>query len=591
MTWEIFKFELKYRWKRPATYIYFAIMFLLPFLAAAWDQLTIGGAAGQIKENAPHNISFMMLIVTAIPGLLLAAGIMGTPIIRDYEHKTSSLFFTTPITKFQYLTGRFLGSFLTALFVFSGIIFGMALGHLSPWVDPDKLLPFSLWNYLHPFIFIALPNLFIMSGIFFMGGALSKKMLVVFTQGVGILVLYIISSQFLSDLDSQTTAALMDPFAVGTHNHVSQYWTVAEKNSQVIPLEGLMLSNRLLWMAVSLLALILTYVFFDFSASKKSKKQKTATKSADEPARIASTTIIPQVTQHDGLATNIKQMFGMSWFYFKWIFKQVPFIAILAAGILIMLSNSQNWGKVYGIFRLPTTYSMLELIQTFNLFFIIIIVMYTGELIWKERDVKMNLIYDALPYPNFVTLAGKFFAMVYMFVTLLFILMVTAITVQAMSGYTDFQIGLYIKTLFSDTLSFLLLFTFLGFLFQSLTNHKFVGHAVFVLFFISTMIFGQLGIEHRMFQFGSTGLGNFSDMNGYGHYLPTFSWFNLYWFGFAGVLFAVALLFSTRGAETGFMMRLKKSRLRLTKPLLTFSLFSLMIFCLLYTSPSPRDRG
>lgn len=578
MTWEIFKFELKYRWKRPATYIYFAIMFLLPFLAAAWDQLTIGGAAGQIKENAPHNISFMMLIVTAIPGLLLAAGIMGTPVIRDYEHKTSSLFFTTPITKTQYLTGRFLGSFLTTVFVFSGMIWGMALGHLSPWVDPDKLLTFNLWNYLHPFFTLVLPNLFIMSGIFFMGGALSKKMLVVFTQGVGILVMYLISVQFLSDLESQTQAALMDPFAVGTHNFTTQYWTVAEKNSQVVPLTGLMLTNRLIWMGVSLLALILTYVFFNFSISRKSKKKKAVVKTDDQPTRIASSTLIPAVTQHDGLATNIKQMFGMSWFYFKWIFKQVPFLAILIAGIAIMLNNAQHWGKAYGIFKLPTTYSMLELIQSFNLFFIIIIVMYTGELIWKERDVKMNLIYDALPYPNFVTLAGKFFAMIYMFISLLIILMLTAMSIQAMSGYTDFQVGLYLKTLFSDTLSFLLLFTFLGFLFQSLTNHKFVGHAAFVLFFISTLIFGQLGIEHRMFQFGNTGLGSFSDMNGYGHYIPTFSWFNVYWFGFAGFLFTIALLFSTRGAETAFMVRLRKSRLRLTKPLLTFALFSLMVF-------------
>ena len=108
--------------------------------------------------------------------------------------------------------------------------------------------------------------------------------------------------------------------------------------------------------------------------------------------------------------------------------------------------------------------------------------MYTGELIWKERDVKMNLIYDALPYPNFVTLAGKFLAMVYMFISLLTILMLTGMAIQTMSGYTDFQVGLYVKTLFSETLSFLILFTFLGFLFQSLLNHKFVGHAVFVLF-------------------------------------------------------------------------------------------------------------
>ena len=121
-----------------------------------------------------------------------------------------------------------------------------------------------------------------------MGGALSKKMLVVFTQGVGILVMYLISVQFLSDMESQTTAALMDPFAVGTHNYSTQYWTVAEKNSQVVPLTGLMLTNRLIWMGLSLLALILTYIFFDFSASNKRKKKKAAVKTDSQPKRRAS---------------------------------------------------------------------------------------------------------------------------------------------------------------------------------------------------------------------------------------------------------------------------------------------------------------
>ena len=578
MLWEIFKFELKYRSKRPATYIYFFIMFLLPFLAAAWDDLTIGGASGQIKENAPHNIAFMMLIVSAIPGLMLAAGIMGVPVIRDYEHKTTSLFFTNPITKFQYLTGRFLGSFLTAAFVFSGMVWGMALGHLSPWVDPETLLPFEIGNYLHPFFTLILPNLFIMSGLFFMGGTLSKKLLVVFTQGVALLVGYMISTSFLSDLENQTMGALLDPFAMGVHDFVTQYWTVSEKNSQVIPLTGILLTNRLIWMGVSFLALLATYFFFDFSESKKSKKQKAVVKTTTAPSRIASQTIIPTVTQYDGFGTNIKQMFGMSIFYFKWIYKQIPFIAMVLAGIGILLVNAQHWGKVYGIFKLPTTYSMLELISGFNLFFIIIIVMYTGELIWKERDVKMNLIYDALPYPNFVTLTGKFLAMIYTFVLLLLVLMLTGIAIQASQGYTDFQVDLYIQSLFSETLSFLVLFTFLGFLFQSLVNHKFLGHAVFVLFFISTMVLSQMGIEHQMFHFGEAGLGRYSDMNGYGHYIPTFSWFSIYWFGLAGLLFVIALLFSTRGAETGFMMRLRKSKLRWSKSLVSFSLFSLFIF-------------
>ena len=594
MTWEIFKFELKYRWKRPATYIYFGIMFLLPFLAAAWDDLTIGGAAGQIKENAPHNISFMMLIVTAIPGLLLAAGIMGVPVIRDYENKTASLFFTNPITKFQYLTGRFLGSFVTAIFVFSGMVWGMVLGHLSPWPDPDNMQAFSLTHYIYPFFTLVLPNLFIMSGIFFMGGALSKKLLVVFTQGIALLVGYMVSLQIISDLDSQTMAALLDPFAMGTHNFATQYWTVAEKNGQMVQLEGILLTNRLIWMGVSLLSLILTYFFFSFSASRKGGKKKIAAKSSQAPTHISAQTPIPKVTQFDGFKTNISQMFGMSKFYFNWIRKQVPFIAIVLAGIGILITDAQYWGKYYDVFRLPTTYSMLELISEFNLFFIIIIVMYTGELIWKERDVKMNLIYDALPYPNFVTLAGKFLAMTYMFITLLAVLMLTGIAIQAASGYTNFELGLYIKTLFSETLSFLLLFTFLGFLFQSLVNHKFVGHAVFVLFFIATLIFSQLGLEHRMFQFGSGELGQYSDMNGYGHYVNPFSWFNLYWFGFAGLLFSVALLMSTRGAESGFMMRLRKSKLRFSKPLATFSLLAFMTFafsgCYIYYNTNVKNE-
>ena len=326
-------------------------MFLLPFLAAAWDDLTIGGAAGQIKENAPHNISFMMLIVTAIPGLLLAAGIMGVPVIRDYENKTSSLFFTTPITKFQYLTGRFLGSFAVALFVFSGMVFGMILGHLSPWPDPDNMQPFNLSHYIYPFFTLVLPNLFIMSGIFFMGGALSKKLLVVFTQGIALLVGYMVSLQIISDLDSQTTAALLDPFALGTHNFATQYWTVAEKNAQVVPLEGILLTNRLVWIGVSILSLLATYFFFNFSASKKASKKKVADLPKVSATQIASQTIIPQVTQYDGFKTNISQMFGMSWFYFNWIRKQIPFIAIVIAGIGILITDAQYWGKFYDVFR------------------------------------------------------------------------------------------------------------------------------------------------------------------------------------------------------------------------------------------------
>ena len=95
---EILKFELRYRVKRPATYIYFGILFVMCFVAATTDVVSIGGGVGQVKENAPINIATMMIIIS-IFGCLISSAVMGVAILRDFDHQTESIMFTTPIKK------------------------------------------------------------------------------------------------------------------------------------------------------------------------------------------------------------------------------------------------------------------------------------------------------------------------------------------------------------------------------------------------------------------------------------------------------------------------------------------------------------
>src|SRR5210317_1555355 len=106
MWYQIFLFELRYRKKRPATYIYFGIMFLLAFLTMTTDIVSIGGGIGLVKENAPTTIANMMVILSAFM-MMITSGIMGVGVLRDFEHNTESMLFTTPIKKFDYLAGRF----------------------------------------------------------------------------------------------------------------------------------------------------------------------------------------------------------------------------------------------------------------------------------------------------------------------------------------------------------------------------------------------------------------------------------------------------------------------------------------------------
>ena len=209
---EVIKFELKYRMKRPATYIYFALLFLIAFLSVTTDIVRAGGSGGKLMENAPTVIMTIMLFAMFL-GTFIASAIMGVPVLRDFEHSTASMVFTTPLTKNQYLAGRFIGSFVVLVLITSGILWGMMAGHGIPWpwMDQEKLQAFNSYHYFQPFLLFALPNLFFFSAIFFTGGTLGKKMVVVYAQAVILFMGYLIASSFLAELDNRNLGAILDP--------------------------------------------------------------------------------------------------------------------------------------------------------------------------------------------------------------------------------------------------------------------------------------------------------------------------------------------------------------------------------------------
>lgn len=576
---EFIKFEIKYRLSRPATYIYLALLLIMSFLATSTDIVRAGGSGGKVMENAPVILAtiqtFMMLF-----GVFIISAVMGVPVLRDFEHKTHSMIFTSPISKFNYLGGKFLGSFIVLVIIFSGILFGTMIGQAAPWPwhdFTDKLNPFSFAAYWNPFAVFILPNMFIFSAIFFAGGALGRNMVVVYAQGIILFMGYLVASQFLSELDNQDMASLMDPFGMGAMSVTSQYWTVSEQNSLFFEWAGLILQNRLLWMGIGLLTLVFTYWRFSFSLAGNAGKSilRRKTKEEKEVPLIS----IPTVEQIFGLKAELQQIKNLGWFYFRWIVKQGPFIFIALAGVIFIFVIAFLSGTAaYDIELYMTSSRALNLIGIFNLFFIIIVVFYTGEIVWKERDVKINLIYDALPYPNYVVLAGKFIGMLLMSITILAVLMICGILLQVIKGYPQIEWQVYFVGLFTDTLAVMVLYLILGLFIQAVVNHKFVGFGLMFLFYISFIVMSELGVEHNMFYYARASLGSYSEMNQYGHYVTAFSWFNVYWFGFAGLLYAAAILMSVRGLDTKFNVRIKLGGMRLNKVAVFSIALALFVF-------------
>ncbi len=87
---------------------------------------------------------------------------MGVAILRDFDHNTEAILFSTPmkrklITCLEDLADHSLFLFLFSVAYGSGMMTGFAVGKYVPWnVDwkTKELLPFSAWSYLQPFIFL-----------------------------------------------------------------------------------------------------------------------------------------------------------------------------------------------------------------------------------------------------------------------------------------------------------------------------------------------------------------------------------------------------------------------------------------------------
>ncbi|MBO6523374.1 MAG: hypothetical protein JJ971_06075 [Balneolaceae bacterium] len=530
--------------------------------------------------NAPVIIARTMGIVTAF-FMVVVSMVMGVSILRDFEHNMESLMFINPVQKSAYLGGRYLGSFVVLLGIFSALLIGTMLGDFMPWKDSETLIPFHFWNYLQPFLTVVLPTLFFGGSFFFVTGALSRKMMVVYAQGILFLILYIFTLQLAEGSGNQTSVTLLDPFSFQTIRELTEFWTPLEKNSQLVPFTGMLLYNRLIWITGGVLALIAGYSRFNFNVVRdKSSKKTSQTNGFKELLNEPSNLQIPTISIRFDIKTKIWQLIKHAAFYCKLILKESSFWVIAACAVATIFINSINLSTIYGVNSYPGTYLIIsELIELSIFFFLLIIIFYSGELIWKERDSKFDQIHDALPVSDFTSFAGKFIGLALILALLLLFMVSAGILFQTFEGYHNYDLRLYFMEFFAGIFVFLLLLTFLSFFFQSVLNNKYALHiGVAAFLFTGIGLLNQFGWSHPLYLFGGSFLPTFSEMNGYGHLLEPYFWIKAYWFSFSVMLFVMATLLMVRGTEIGFITRIKLAKQRFTKPLVRTALGAFLFF-------------
>jgi ABC-2 type transport system permease protein len=502
--------------------------------------------------NTPLSLLLLMMVGGYL-GTIITAAIAGRATYKDVEHQSTSFFFTVPISKAQYLGGRFLGAFLCVMVIYPGVALGAALAMNMPFIDATRVGPSMPMAYVSPYFTILLPNLIFTSSVFFALATLLRKMVPVYVGAVILVLGYLVASSITGNLDNKTIASLTDPFGGTAAGLLTEYWTIAEKNTRMVPLTGLFLWNRVLWTGIGVALLALTYVRFSFSEARAGKPKAPSDEQAPRPAPAQA----PTPTLDFSRRAAFGALLTLTRMQLRETVKNVFFLVIVLAAILFVIAVGHQADEIYGTKTWPVTYEVLEVVgSTFTLFIVVIIAFYSGELVWRERDAGLAAIFDALPVPRWVIFTSKLAALMLVQVLLLAVLMVAGVALQASKGYFHFELGQYAETLLLVRLPAFWFLCCMAMLVHVVVDNKYVGHFVVVLYVVVGLVLPILGLEHHLYRLGTLPRWTYSDMNGFGPFVAPIAAFTVYWAALAVVFAIVANALWVRGMEGAVKQRL-----------------------------------
>ncbi|MGO3182148.1 MAG: M1 family aminopeptidase [Aequorivita sp.] len=573
---EIYLFELKYRLRRPATYIYIFLMFIIPLLLSVFEK----SHTAQFT-NSPHSI-LNILAGMSIISLFFYAAIMGVAVYRDEEHKTAQTYFTFPISEKNYILGRFFGSFtivtIMNIAAVIGAIIGFGIGAFLERPDYGTYTSFNFTSYALPFLYLLTFNAFLIGSLFFCLMTFFKRMSILYLGGIVILILTMASGQLLATLDTQWLSVFVDPFGEKALSYITKYWTIEELNHTQLSFTGKFALNRVLWLGVGFLFFFFTLFKFSYKGFLSSSKKKSAKESKEA---YVPTTVIPKVIQQFNSKARRENLLSLSKIEFLSIVKETVFVILIVIGIIVAGFVAYQSNQIYGTPSLPLTrYMVAQISGGISLFSIIILVIYAGEAVYRTRQNKTFEFYDALPVSNITLYASKIIALIGVAVVLTLLNVVVGMLYQTFNGYFNYELGMSLTYNFTTIFPRYVMTVLLAFFIHVLVNNKFLGHFIVIIIYVGLPILMNLAFKtsNPLVIFGQTPGSFLSDLNGFGHYLYGKFWLNLYWLLITCILATIGIIFWNRGFYSSAKERFHIAKQRFSGKTLGLTLFFILAF-------------
>ncbi|NML21266.1 hypothetical protein HHL16_10305 [Pseudoflavitalea sp. G-6-1-2] len=521
---QLLKFELKYHF-RQLTFI----ASVLIFIVLGWIMSKGNFGSEELHKNAPYVINYIICLLSLF--VIFVSMVVGANVLlRDQASGMESLLFATPLKKIGWFAVRLVGFILAVFLIFTMAVPGMMVCFAG--VDPARLGTASMLAYLQPLLAFGLPNVIFCCSIVFATALLSRSAKMVYAAGVLLFILYLTGSilgnspmlagSAMKTNDGSLLPYLLDPFGINAFFLETRNWTVIDRNQRLFPVSGVFALNRILWIGVSILLLLLSYRRFRFSiAEVRAKKPKQLRH--EEVAVVA----YHPVTVQANSSQYLRQAFGAQCrLELASVFRHLGFLFMMVLWVFMYLIDLKEGALEgpYGMkFHAITGYIVENLISVRP--GLLLLLFYGAEIIYRERAVKVEGLVFSTPVPSLLLWGAKTATLLMLVLLLTSVNILMGICVQLVLG-EPIEWSLYAILYYYSALP-LFFFTILIVFVQTLTGNKFAGLLVSGVV-IGIIVFARnLGIDNQLTGYALLPEMKYSPMNGWGHYTHVINWYLL----------------------------------------------------------------
>jgi ABC-2 type transport system permease protein len=456
----VFQTELLFNLKRAAPYALIIIFSANAVLWWGWGAAVYYGWATNSEFYIVRNFKGFSFI-TGLP--LFIALMMGDPVIRDFRIGVDPLIFSKPVSRAEYLLGKFFGNFF--VLVCCQACFALTLLLLQAFstkgmiVLPPRVLPY----FQHFFFFIVVSSLAI-AAVCFTVGTLTRNVKIVYGLILSSYFLYIAWQQTIKGLPLRWRVVL-DPLLL---NDGYDAWNRSADwlNQLVVSYDGDMIANRVLMIAFSLVCLAILYARFSITERAKTNAEQNQTSTLNLVPRterlyndaggfgvaqsvqtveavVRRQIEIPQVNiVTQGWRAGFAQFMAALGVEFR-LLRAERSLVVVAPLIVFMCGLELAAYAVVPEGSYSATYAG-RTADSLLLFLFGIAVFYTGETMHRDRELRVEPVLWSVPAPNAVLLLSKFFATLLLSISLITLVALTAAGLQLYKGHAPLQPHTYL---------------------------------------------------------------------------------------------------------------------------------------------------